>query len=191
MNGAPGAALADAMGTALRVVGSPSRPLLAAAPVAVLPPTSKAAANAALNRVTRRLSDPPRGPSVIVSPPEIPRFGHGYVRSRAPPRQLQSLRFYVIHSDGPSKSSGAWSASLPAWDAQPMLISLRALEGVVLTMDEVVEVGVSAVPPVHHVVGVGPGRGSLAARPHAALVPNPERGARRARRHPERSDRKS
>jgi hypothetical protein len=53
--------------------------------------------------------------------------------------------------------------------------------------DQVVQVGVAAVARVHHVVGVGPGRGSLAPRPHAALVANPERGTRRARRHPERA----
>jgi hypothetical protein len=40
--------------------------------------------------------------------------------------------------------------------AQPRLISLGSQEGVVLTMDEVVEVDVPAVPPVQDVVDVRP-----------------------------------
>lgn len=40
--------------------------------------------------------------------------------------------------------------------AQPRLISLGSQEGVVLTMDEVVEVDVPAVPPMHDVMPVNP-----------------------------------
>jgi hypothetical protein len=59
-------------------------------------------------------------------------------------------------------------------------------EGIVLTMDEVLEVGVAAVAPVHHVVRVGPPRGAIAARPHAVTIAHPERGAGGTGRHPQR-----
>src|SRR5580704_13997863 len=53
-------------------------------------------------------------------------------------------------------------------------------------LDQILEVGVPAVSPVEDVVGVGPRRGTLAARPDAALVAHPERGTSRSRGHPER-----
>src|SRR5580704_12002696 len=53
-------------------------------------------------------------------------------------------------------------------------------------LDQILEVGVPAVSPVEDVVGVGPRRGTLAARPDAALVADPERGPSRSRGHPER-----
>src|SRR5580704_6751236 len=44
----------------------------------------------------------------------------------------------------------------------------------VAELDQILEVGVPAVSPVEDVVGVGPRRGTLAARPDAALVADPE-----------------
>lgn len=45
---------------------------------------------------------------------------------------------------------------------------------------QVREVGIPAVAPVQDVMGIGPRRRSIAARPHAPLVADPERGTPRA-----------
>src|ERR1700683_4431033 len=85
---------------------------------------------------------------------------------------------------GRDGGSNPGAMGLIGWDHQDPLIAPDQLPATLMDrpvvaiaeQDEVLQVGRPAVAPVDDVVGVGPGSGAVAARPHAALVANPERG---------------